>query len=78
MFEKHPARHGFVQHLGQGEFGLQDRELVAVARGPVARGERVRRDGQPLAQQRVDLLFAEPIADRLRRGGIIDGGEPVV
>jgi hypothetical protein len=33
---------GFVQHLGQGELGLQDRQVVAVAGGPVRGGERVR------------------------------------
>ena len=36
------------------------------------------RIGQPLAQQRVDLLGSEPIADRLQRRGVVDRGEPVV
>jgi hypothetical protein len=38
----------------------------------------VRQDGQPLAQQRIDLGGSELVADRLQRGRIIDGGEAVV
>jgi hypothetical protein len=38
----------------------------------------VRQDGQPLAQQRLDLVFSEPVADRLQRGRVIDCGEPVI
>jgi len=49
VLEEQPAGHGSVEHLGQGELGLQDRELVAVAGGPVGRAERVRQDRQPLA-----------------------------
>ena len=32
VFEEDPAGHGCVEHLGQGELRLQDRDLVAVAR----------------------------------------------
>jgi hypothetical protein len=78
VFEEHPAGDRLVEHLGQRELGLQNRQLVAVARGPIRSGERVRQPGQPLAQQRIDLLFSEPVADRLQRYRIIDGGEPVV
>ena len=46
---------GCVQHLGQGELGLQDRKLIPVAGVPVGVGERVRQDRQPLVQQRLDL-----------------------
>ena len=38
----------------------------------------VRQPSQPLTQQRLDLVFAEPVADRLHRYRIIDRGEPVV
>ena len=78
LFEKHSARDRFVEHLGQGELGLQDRQFVAVARGPIGCGERVRQDCQPLAQQRIDLLGPEPIADRLQCGWVIDRGEAVI
>src|SRR4029453_6429826 len=33
---------------------------------------------QPLAQQRVDLLRAQPVADALQPARVIAGGEPVV
>ena len=56
---------------------MQDRDVVAVAGGVILGAKRVRQDGQPLAQQGVDLLGSEPIADRERRG-VLDRGEPVV
>ena len=60
LFEEDPARDRGVEHLGQRELGLQDRQLVAVAGGPIGGGERVRQDGQPLTQQPVDLVGPEP------------------
>ena len=78
LLEEDPPGHRLVQHLGQGELGLQDRDVVAVAGGPVGGAERVRQDGQPLAQQRVDLLGSELVADGLQRHRILDRGEPVV
>jgi hypothetical protein len=81
LLEKDPPRDRFVQHLGQAELGLQDRELVAVARRAVRRGERVRQPGQPLTQQRVDTVRGQAIAERLHPrhvGGVVDGGEAVV
>jgi len=41
-------------------------------------GERVRQPAQPLAQQGVDLVGAESVADGLHSGRLVDGGEPVV
>ena len=67
LFEEDPPGHRLVQHLGQGELGLQDRDVVAVAGGPVGGAERVRQDRQPLAQQRVDLVGSELVADGLQR-----------
>jgi hypothetical protein len=78
LLEEDPTRDGFVQHLGQGELGLQDRQVVAVAGGAIFAAERVRQDGQPLAQQGVDLLGSEPVADGLQRRRILDRGEPIV
>jgi hypothetical protein len=42
LLEEDPAGDRFVQHLGQGELGLQHRYLVAVAGRVVGPGERVR------------------------------------
>ena len=78
LLEEDPPRHRLVEHLGQGELGLQDRDVVAVAGGAVGGGERVRQDRQPLAQQRVDLRRSQAVADRLQRGRVVDRGEPVV
>jgi hypothetical protein len=49
-----------------------------VAGGLVGRGERVRQDRQPLAQQPVDVLGPECVADLLEQLGVVDGGEGVV
>ena len=69
---------GLVEHSGQAELGLQDRQLVAVAGGLVVVGERVGQDSQPLAQQRVDLRRSEAVANALQRRYVVDCGEPVV
>ena len=61
-----------------GELGLQDRDVVAAARGPIGQAERVRQDRQPLAQQRVDLPGSKPIAEGLQSRRILDRREPVV
>ena len=37
FFEEHPARHRPVKGLGEGELGLQDRDVVAVT-GPTIGG----------------------------------------
>ncbi|MDT7697680.1 MAG: hypothetical protein QOJ30_5 [Pseudonocardiales bacterium] len=78
LLEEHPPTDGPIQYLGQGELRLQHRKVIAVAGGPVRAGERVRQARQPLAQQRVDLLGPEPIADRLHRLRVGAGGEAVV
>jgi hypothetical protein len=78
LLEEDPARQRPVQHLGEGELGLQDRHLIPVVRGDVLRGERVRQPGQPLAGQRLDLLAVQAVADRLDRGGVVDRGEGVI
>ena len=45
LLEEHPARHRFVEQLGQRELGLQNRQLVAVARSPIRSGEQVAETG---------------------------------
>ena len=42
LLEEDPTRDRCVEHLGQGELGLQDRQVVAMAGGPIGRGERMR------------------------------------
>jgi len=78
LLEQHPPAGRPVEHLGQTELRLQDRDVIPVAGGPVCGGERVRQDPQPLAQQGVDLRRAQPAADRLQPGRVVAGGEPVV
>jgi len=56
LLEEDPSRGGLVEHLGQGELGLQDRDLIPVAGCVVGVGEGVGQDRQPLVQQRLDML----------------------
>jgi hypothetical protein len=78
LLEEDPAGDGLVEHLGEGELRLQDRQVVGVPGGDVLVGERVRQDRQPLAGQCLDVRRAEAVADRLQPAGVIDGGEPVI
>ncbi len=55
----------------------QDGQLVAVAGGDVAGGERVRQRAEPFAQQGVDVGRAGAVADGLQRR-LVPGGEPVI
>ena len=54
LLEEDPTRDRCVEHLGQGELGLQDRQVVAVASGPIGRGERMRGVGLPFAVDRAE------------------------
>ena len=56
LLEEQAAVHRPVEHLGQRELGLQDRDVVAVAGLAIRAGERMRQQAQPFAQQAVDLL----------------------
>jgi hypothetical protein len=49
LLEEHPPRHRLVEHLGQGELDLQDRQVVAVSRVAIGGGEWMRQSGQPFA-----------------------------
>ena len=54
-----------VEHLGEGELGLQDRHLVEQAGKPVGTAERVRQPLQPLAQQRLDAPRSKAVCQFL-------------
>ena len=70
LFEKQPAVHRAIEHLGQRKLGLKDRNIVAEAGGLIGRGERMGEKAQPLAQQAVDLLGRQAVADLLKPLGI--------
>ena len=69
---------GTVEHLGEGELGLQDRELIAVAGQAVSRRERVRHPRQPPPEERVDLRVRQSVADTLQSVRVIALKETVV
>ena len=59
-----------IEHLGQRELRLQDRDLIAVAGLAVGGGERVRQAIQPLAQQPLDRFRRQAVANLLQTLGI--------
>ena len=66
FLEERAPRHRPVQHLGERELRLQDRQIVAIARRAIGSAKGVRQPAQPLSQQRIDLLGRQPLAQRLR------------
>ena len=71
FLEEHPAGDGPVQHLGERELRLQDRQVVAIAGRPVSAGKRMRQPAQPFPEQRIDLLGTERVAQRLHALGML-------
>src|SRR3954454_10768014 len=55
-----------IEHLGEREFCLKDRDLISVTCLPVASGVGMRQQAKPLAQQGVDFSRTESVADRLK------------
>jgi hypothetical protein len=78
VLEEQAPVHRPVEHLGQGELGLQDRDVIAIAGLAIGPGEGVWQQTQPLAQQGVDLLCREAIADLLQPRGIGAAQDPIV
>jgi hypothetical protein len=66
LLEEQAPVDGLGEHLGQGELGLQDRDVVAVAGLAACTGERMRQQAQPLAQKAVDLFCRQVVADLLQ------------
>lgn len=66
LLEEHPSG---LRPVGQGELGLQDRELVAVAGPPVGGGEGVGQPSQPLAGQSLDVGGPEAVGRRCAGAG---------
>jgi len=70
LFEEQAAVHWSIQHLGQRELGLQDRDVVAVTGLAIDPGERMGQQAQPFAQQGIDLACREAVADLLQAFGV--------
>jgi hypothetical protein len=78
VLEEHPPAHGLVEHLGQGELSLEDRDLIAVPRITVGVGQRPGQACEPLVQQRLDLLRPQLLTQGLQPGRVLDSSETVV
>src|SRR5712692_163055 len=78
FLEEDPPGQRSVEHLGQGELDLQDGQVIVVAGSPVLLTEGVRENRQPLAEQGVDVLGREVVADSLGAFGVRAGQEPVI
>jgi hypothetical protein len=66
FFKEDPAVDGAIEHLGEGELRLQDRELITVAGPTILSGEGVRQALEPFAQQRIDLPGTEGVGKALQ------------
>ena len=78
LFEEAAAGARPIEDLGQGEFGLEDRQLIAIARGAVGGGEGMRQAAEPLAEDRVDLRGIERVGDTLHACRRVAGPDAVV
>ena len=65
LLEEDAACHGLIEHLGQGELGLKNRNIVAITGLTVFGRKRMGQTAEPFAQEAVDLLGRQPVADRL-------------
>src|SRR3984893_390568 len=70
LFEKDAPSHRLIEHLGQRELGLQNGELVAIACGTIACWKRMRQPSQPFAQQSIDLVCRQNVAQTLHQLGV--------
>src|SRR5262249_31030290 len=78
LSEKDPPGHRLIEHLCKRELRLQDRQVIAIACGAIACGERMWQSAQPLAQQPLDLLRREPISQPLQQSGVCTRFDAVV
>src|SRR5450756_687938 len=67
-----------IENLGERELCLQNRDVVAIACGAVARREWMRQAAKPLAQELIDLGGRQAIAEPLRQLGVGTGLDAVV
>src|ERR1700730_622080 len=70
LLEEDASRHRLIEHLGERERSLQDGELVAIAGGAIACRKRMRQASQPFAQQSIDLVRRQLIAQPLHQLGV--------
>ena len=78
FFEEAAAGAGPIEDLGQGEFRLEDRELVAIAGAAMRGREGMREAAEPLADDRVDLRGIEGVGDPLHARRLRTGADAIV
>src|SRR3954470_5999850 len=78
LLEEDAPGHRGIEHLGQGELGLQNGQRIAIARGAVARWKRMRQSLEPLAQQSIDPIRGKSITELLHQPRIGAGLDAIV
>ena len=78
LLEQLPPALGLVEHLGAADLQLQDREGIPEAGRGVRPGQRQRQDPQPAIEAGLDIIGAQPVADRLQGGRVGAALEAVV
>jgi hypothetical protein len=56
FLEEVPTLQGSVEDVGHAELELPDRQLVAIAGGPVLAGERMREASKPAPEEAIDVV----------------------
>src|SRR5579875_125555 len=70
FFEEDATGQRSVENLGEGKFDLENGELITIPGLTVARGERVRQETKPLAEEGLALGAGEPVAEGLQASRI--------
>ena len=78
FFEETAPGERTIEDLGQGELGLQDRELIPIARRAVRGGEGMRQSPEPFAKDRVDFGGVQGVGDPLHAGGRVARADAIV
>jgi len=77
LLEEDAPRHRLVEHLGEGELGLQDGQRVGVRGLAIRPREGLRQTAQPLAHDGSKLLGAQAVTDRLQARGSAHRSTPL-
>ena len=78
LFEETAAGQRPIEDLGQGELGLQDREVVPIPGLAMRCGKGMGESAQPFAKDRVDLGGVQRVGDPLHAAGGVARTDPIV
>jgi len=78
LLEEDPAGHGAVEHLRERELDLENGKAVADSGSAVVATEWMRQAPEPFAEENVDLLGAQLVADFLQHSRRLAGEDSII